>query len=258
MVGPLQIIYGGKAHPNDAPGKALIRDLFEVRKQLQGAIQLVYVENYDMEWAKWLTSGVDLWLNTPQRPLEASGTSGMKAVLNGVPSLSVLDGWWVEGHVEGKTGWAIGHGGGIGGAGANRVEALRVRDNLRGVERLPNLPHEGLRIDRHAPRPGAGQERRGPHAPLLHRRQAAAEVDQRGEARAVFVASRGERGFVRDGGFHRAERRPVVGHLRGLRGERHFADRRPGGFNLANRRLQRVLRRRVDEVQRPQIGRAHV
>jgi starch phosphorylase len=111
MVGPLQVIYGGKAHPNDAPGKALIRDLFAVRGQLEGAIQLVYVENYDMEWAKRLTSGVDLWLNTPQRPLEASGTSGMKAVLNGVPSLSVLDGWWVEGHVEGKTGWAIGNGG---------------------------------------------------------------------------------------------------------------------------------------------------
>jgi glycogen phosphorylase len=111
MVGPLQIIYGGKAHPNDTPGKNLIRELFEVRTQLQGAIQLVYVENYDMEWAKWLTAGVDLWLNTPERPMEASGTSGMKATLNGVPSLSVLDGWWVEGHVEGKTGWAIGNGG---------------------------------------------------------------------------------------------------------------------------------------------------
>ena len=111
MVGPLQIIYGGKAHPNDSPGKSLIRELFEIRAQLEGAIQLVYVENYDMEWAKLLTAGVDLWLNTPQRPLEASGTSGMKATLNGVPSLSVLDGWWVEGHVEGKTGWAIGAGG---------------------------------------------------------------------------------------------------------------------------------------------------
>ncbi|MSO19662.1 MAG: alpha-glucan family phosphorylase [Acidobacteria bacterium] len=111
MVGPLQIIFGGKAHPNDAPGKALIRDLFEVAESLKGAIQLVYVENYDMEWGKSLTSGADLWLNTPQRPLEASGTSGMKAVLNGVPSLSVLDGWWVEGHVEGKTGWCIGNSG---------------------------------------------------------------------------------------------------------------------------------------------------
>lgn len=111
MVGPMQIIFGGKAHPHDAPGKALIRDLFAVREQLEGAIQVVYVENYDMEWARWLTSGVDLWLNTPQRPMEASGTSGMKAALNGVPSLSVLDGWWVEGHVEGKTGWSIGNGG---------------------------------------------------------------------------------------------------------------------------------------------------
>jgi starch phosphorylase len=75
---------------------------------LKGTIQGVYVENYDMKWAKFITSGVDLWMNTPQRPYEASGTSGMKAALNGVPSFSVPDGWWCEGHVEGATGWDIG------------------------------------------------------------------------------------------------------------------------------------------------------
>ena len=72
------------------------------------SIPVVYLENYDMRWARLLTSGVDLWLNTPHRPFEASGTSGMKATMNGVPSLSVRDGWWVEGHLEGVTGWSIG------------------------------------------------------------------------------------------------------------------------------------------------------
>ena len=76
---------------------------------LKDDIKIVYLENYNMALAKFITSGVDLWLNTPQRPQEASGTSGMKAALNGVPSLSVLDGWWVEGCVEGVTGWAIGY-----------------------------------------------------------------------------------------------------------------------------------------------------
>jgi len=73
-------------------------------------VPVVYLAEYDIELAKYLCSGVDLWLNTPQKPLEASGTSGMKAALNGVPSLSILDGWWIEGHVEGATGWAIGDG----------------------------------------------------------------------------------------------------------------------------------------------------
>jgi starch phosphorylase len=107
-VGPFQVIYSGKAHPRDEGGKALIRRVFEGAEALRGAVPVVYVENYDMRLGQLLTSGVDLWLNTPQRPQEASGTSGMKAALNGVPSLSVLDGWWIEGHVEGVTGWAIG------------------------------------------------------------------------------------------------------------------------------------------------------
>ena len=109
-VGPLQVIYGGKAHPKDDGGKALIRRVFEAAATLKDAIKVVYVENYDMRWAQVLCGGVDLWLNTPKRPQEASGTSGMKAALNGVPSFSVLDGWWIEGHVEGVTGWSIGNG----------------------------------------------------------------------------------------------------------------------------------------------------
>jgi starch phosphorylase len=108
QIGPLQIIYGGKAHPRDESGKALIRRIFELSTALSNAVCVVYLEDYDMALAKYICSGVDLWLNTPLKPREASGTSGMKAALNGVPSLSVLDGWWIEGHVEGVTGWSIG------------------------------------------------------------------------------------------------------------------------------------------------------
>ncbi len=107
-VGPLQIIYGGKAHPRDEGGKEMIRRVFQAAGALGDSIKLFYLENYDMALGKILCAGVDLWLNTPLRPQEASGTSGMKAALNGVPSLSILDGWWVEGHVEHVTGWAIG------------------------------------------------------------------------------------------------------------------------------------------------------
>ncbi len=108
QVGPLQVVYAGKAHPRDDAGKEQIRRVFQAMAQLKDAVRGVYVANYDMRWARLITSGVDLWLNTPQRPYEASGTSGMKAALNGVPSFSVPDGWWLEGHVEGATGWDIG------------------------------------------------------------------------------------------------------------------------------------------------------
>lgn len=106
--GRIQIVCGGKAHPKDEGGKNLIRHIFEAATALNATIPVIYLEEYDMTLAKYLCSGVDLWLNTPQKPQEASGTSGMKAALNGVPSFSVLDGWWVEGHVEGVTGWSIG------------------------------------------------------------------------------------------------------------------------------------------------------
>jgi glycogen phosphorylase len=105
--GPLQIIYAGKAHPRDEWGKALIGKIFAAAKALEGEVTVLYIENYDMTLGGLMTSGVDVWLNTPMRPLEASGTSGMKAAINGVPSFSILDGWWVEGHIEGVTGWAI-------------------------------------------------------------------------------------------------------------------------------------------------------
>jgi len=106
--GGLQILYAGKAHPRDQNGKDMIRRVLEAADALETDAPLVYLEDYDMELGRLLTSGADLWLNNPRKPLEASGTSGMKAALNGVPCLSVLDGWWVEGHIEGVTGWSIG------------------------------------------------------------------------------------------------------------------------------------------------------
>ena len=106
--GPLQIIFSGKAHPRDIGGKDIIRNIYHAAEELKGSITVVYLKDYDTELAKYLCSGVDVWLNTPKKPEEASGTSGMKAALNGVPSFSVLDGWWVEGNIEGVTGWSIG------------------------------------------------------------------------------------------------------------------------------------------------------
>ena len=108
-VGPLQVIYAGKAHPRDEGGKDMIRRVFAAAGDMGETVKVVYLENYDMALGKIICAGVDLWLNTPLRPQEASGTSGMKAALNGVPSLSVLDGWWIEGHVENVTGWSIGN-----------------------------------------------------------------------------------------------------------------------------------------------------
>jgi starch phosphorylase len=107
-VGRLQIIFGGKAHPRDEGGKELIRKIAGHAKELKAEIPVIYLEDFDWQWAPLLYSGVDVWLNNPKKPQEASGTSGMKAALNGVPSLSILDGWWVEGCFEGITGWAFG------------------------------------------------------------------------------------------------------------------------------------------------------
>jgi starch phosphorylase len=106
--GGLQILYAGKAHPQDEPGKALILSVIEKAHKYSGSdLRIVYLENYGWDLGALLTAGVDVWVNTPKRPYEASGTSGMKAALNGVPSLSILDGWWIEGCLEGYTGWAI-------------------------------------------------------------------------------------------------------------------------------------------------------
>jgi starch phosphorylase len=106
---PFQLVMAGKAHPNDEGGKHIIEQLHVHFRELADDLPIVYLPGYDMELALDLVSGVDVWLNTPLRPLEASGTSGMKAAFNGVPSLSVLDGWWLEGCIENVTGWAVGN-----------------------------------------------------------------------------------------------------------------------------------------------------
>lgn len=106
--GKIQLIFSGKAHPKDSSGKELIKKIISISNELQDYVKIVYLENYDIKLAKMLVSGVDLWLNTPRKPKEASGTSGMKAAHNGIPSFSILDGWWIEGCIEGITGWSIG------------------------------------------------------------------------------------------------------------------------------------------------------
>jgi len=107
---PFQALFAGKAHPQDHEGKDAIERLHQWMREVAGSIRIAFLPDYTMGTALAMVSGADVWLNTPQPPLEASGTSGMKAALNGVPNLSVLDGWWLEGHMEGISGWAIGDG----------------------------------------------------------------------------------------------------------------------------------------------------
>ncbi len=106
--GKLQIVFAGKAHPADSDGKRIIYDVIQSAEKLFGKVKVIYLENYNLWLGRLITSGVDVWLNTPLRPHEASGTSGMKAALNGIPNLSILDGWWDEACLHGKNGWAIG------------------------------------------------------------------------------------------------------------------------------------------------------
>ncbi len=111
QIGQIQIVFAGKAHPFDSDGKMIIKDIFDKASYIKSKtdkVRIAFIENYDIYKAKLILSGSDIWLNTPKRPLEACGTSGMKASLNGIPNLSVLDGWWLEGCIEGKNGWAIG------------------------------------------------------------------------------------------------------------------------------------------------------
>ena len=131
-VGKLQLIFSGKAHANDPDGKSQIQQILQTRDLLKNDVAIVYLTDYDMSVAKLMTAGVDVWLNTPQPPLEASGTSGMKAALNGVPSLSVLDGWWIEGCIEGETGWSIGerHENGNGNGERSAKDAAALYDKL--------------------------------------------------------------------------------------------------------------------------------
>ena len=126
---PFQIVMAGKAHPKDDAGKQLIEALHAHMRELAGEIPMTFLPDYDMELALLMVSGSDLWLNTPLRPLEASGTSGMKAAFNGVPQLSVLDGWWVEGCLEGVTGWAVGEDSPT----ANGHDAIALYDKLEKV-----------------------------------------------------------------------------------------------------------------------------
>jgi starch phosphorylase len=105
---PIQLIFAGKAHPKDYQGKKIIEQIFSYIQKLKDEIKIVYLENYDLETAAKVIASVDVWLNTPHPPFEASGTSGMKAAHNGVVNFSVLDGWWIEGWIEGITGWSIG------------------------------------------------------------------------------------------------------------------------------------------------------
>ncbi|MGG5810524.1 glycogen/starch/alpha-glucan phosphorylase [Falsiroseomonas sp. CW058] len=126
---PFQVVLAGKAHPRDEEGKALIRAVHVQAEALRGAVPLVFLPGYDMGLAKHLVAGADVWLNTPLPPLEASGTSGMKAALNGALNLSVLDGWWVEAWEEGVTGWAIG-------TSSTRSPEEHARDLYDTLERL--------------------------------------------------------------------------------------------------------------------------
>lgn len=105
---PFQVVFAGKAHPKDTDGKQIIRRIFDAKRALYPHVRIAYLSNYDVRLAQQMIAGCDLWLNTPKPPLEASGTSGMKAAVNGVPSLSIPDGWWLEGGIEGVTGWSIG------------------------------------------------------------------------------------------------------------------------------------------------------
>jgi len=145
-VGRFQVIYAGKAHPQDSAGKEIIKRIFHAKESLKANIKIAYLENYDIEIGKLITSGVDVWLNTPQPPLEASGTSGMKAALNGVPSLSVLDGWWIEGYIDGITGWSIGEAGrGVEASSDWSKDALSLYNKLENVV-IPLFYHDRERF----------------------------------------------------------------------------------------------------------------
>ncbi|NNM43307.1 MAG: alpha-glucan family phosphorylase [Chlamydiae bacterium] len=131
--GRIQIIYAGKAHPQDQPGKDAIQYIFQIKELLKQSIKIVYLENYDFEIAQKMISGVDIWLNTPQIPMEASGTSGMKAALNGIPMLSIPDGWWIEGCIEKITGWTFGENLKNGTTNTDTSDANALYDKLQNV-----------------------------------------------------------------------------------------------------------------------------
>jgi len=145
---PVQFIFAGKAHPADEPGKILIQEVYRVVKKAENGGRLVFLEDYDMNLARYLVQGVDVWMNTPRRPNEASGTSGMKAALNGVLNFSVLDGWWREAY-NGSNGWASGEDADLDSEVQDEADAESLYDTLenkiiplyyteRGAEDIPH------------------------------------------------------------------------------------------------------------------------
>jgi starch phosphorylase len=147
---PVQIIFAGKAHPADEPGKQLIQQIYRTVKKAETGGRLVFLEDYDMNLARYLVQGVDVWLNTPRRPMEASGTSGMKAAINGALNFSVLDGWWREAY-NGQNGWAIGKDADLDAQVQDEADAASLYETLEN-EIIPlyyergadNLPHEWI------------------------------------------------------------------------------------------------------------------
>ena len=142
---PINFIFAGKAHPADEPGKTVIKHILgfqeELHRKSKGLANLIFIPNYDMALAKMLVAGVHAWLNSPKRPLEASGTSGMKAAMNGVPNISIMDGWWVEGYHNGETGWKFGHEGPVDNANLSesREELLYKEDSNSFYNLLPSV-----------------------------------------------------------------------------------------------------------------------
>jgi starch phosphorylase len=173
---PVQIIFSGKAHPNDQPGKQLIQEIFNAAKNPEFGGRIAFVEDYDMHMARYLVHGADVWLNTPQPLHEASGTSGQKAALNGVPHLSVLDGWWQEGY-NGKNGWAIQSNAETSDPAAqNRADAEELYQLLEGKivplyydRDLNGIPHGWIQVVKEAIRS---------NAPLFSARRMAKEYAQ--------------------------------------------------------------------------------
>lgn len=153
---PINFLFSGKAHPADEPGKIVIKAILDYQKELyrksQGLVNLIFIPNYDMKIAKMMVAGVHAWLNNPKRPLEASGTSGMKAAFNGVPNLSIMDGWWVEGYHDGRTGWKFGYEGPVDEADLSESpEALLYKEDSTSFYKiLPGVLEEFYGNDTHS------------------------------------------------------------------------------------------------------------
>jgi starch phosphorylase len=153
---PVNFIFAGKAHPSDEPGKALIKAVLDIQEELfnksNGLAKLVFIPGYDMAIAKMMVAGVHCWLNSPKRPLEASGTSGMKAALNGIPNISIVDGWWGEGYHDGATGWKFGYEEpvDVNSLGEKRSELLYSEDSSAFYKIFPEILGEYYKADNYS------------------------------------------------------------------------------------------------------------